>query len=76
MNEYNSQASQPRLTTNILSNTLLILKNGSFYSTYKEDAIILNFILKYKIFDEFRVGFPEMALTKVINALEEKKIDY
>ena len=78
MNESSSQASL-RLTCNnkILTNTLLITKtSGKFYSVYKEDALILSFLLKYKINENFRVGFPDTTFTKVINAIEDKKINY
>lgn len=77
MNESRKQASQPRLTSNnVLKNTILLTKFGKFQVSYKEDAIILSFLLKYKINENFRVGFPESALTKVINILDEKKINY
>ena len=60
----------------ILTNTLLIVKRGSFYNVYKDDAIIFRFLFGYKITDEFRCGFPETAFIKVINVLEDKKINY
>ena len=60
----------------IKQNTLLIVKRGSFYNVYKDDALIFRFLFGYKITDEFRCGFPEAAFAKVINVLENKKINY
>ena len=55
---------------------LLIFKNGRFYNGYKDDAIILSYLFGYKILKDEKCGFPETVITKVINTLEGKKIDY
>ena len=54
---------------------LKIRKNGLFYDVFNEDAIILHYLFGYKIKDN-RVSFPNNALAKVLNMLEEKKINY
>ena len=61
---------------NPTKNILLIFKNGTFYNAYKDDAIILNYLFGYKILKDNKAGFPENSFTKVINELENKKIDY
>ena len=55
---------------------MLCFKSGSFYNCYNEDAIILNYLLGYKIIKNNQSGFPLNALNKVINILEEKNINY
>ena len=54
---------------------LIIHKNSLFYDAYGDDAVILHYLLDYKII-KGRVGFPENAKLKVVNMLEEKKINY
>lgn len=54
---------------------LVIHKNSLFYDVYGDDAVILHYLLDYKII-KGRVGFPENAKLKVVNMLEEKKINY
>lgn len=57
--------------------TLIVRQtSGIFFETYDNDAIILNYLFNYKITGSNRVGFPNTALSKVINTLESKKIDY
>ena len=53
-----------------------LYKIGKFYNIYGDDAIILNYLFGYKILIDGKVGFPETALNKVINTLEDKKISY
>ena len=54
---------------------LVIHKNSLFYDVHGDDAVILHYLFDYKIIKE-RVGFPENAKLKVVNMLEEKKINY
>ena len=54
---------------------LKIRKSGLFYEVFNEDARILHYLFGYKIKDN-RVSFPNNALVKVLNILEEKKINY
>ena len=56
-------------------NLIKIRKNGTFYAVYGEDTYILYFLFDYKIKND-KVGFPKSALNKVINVLEENKINY
>ena len=54
---------------------LTLRKNSLFYDVYEDDAIILNYLLGYKII-KGRVGFPSNAIGKVVNILEDEKINY
>ena len=47
-----------------------------FYNCYGKDAIIINYLFGYKIIKNNQCGFPINTLNKVINKLEEKKINY
>ena len=58
-----------------MKNNVEIFKNGGFYSVYNNDIYIFYYLFGYKIIDN-RVGFPLSAYDKVINKLEELKIDY
>ncbi len=51
---------------------LKLRKNGLFYDVFNEEAIILHFLFDYKIKDN-RVSFPDNALAKILNMLEEKR---
>lgn len=52
-------------------------KSGKFYNSFGDDAIILHYLMGYKIVAEKGgVGFPETAYNKVINALEDSEISY
>lgn len=59
-----------------INETITLYKIGKFYNTYNDSAIILNYLFGYKILIDNKVGFPESALNKVINTLEDKKINY
>ena len=54
---------------------IVLRKVGGFYHVFDEDSYILNYLFNYKIVGN-RVGFPISAINKVINVLEEKKINY
>ena len=56
-------------------NIIKIRKSGTFYSVFDDDCYILYFLLGYQI-NNSKVGFPKSALNKVINILEENKINY
>lgn len=59
------------------NNFLLIYKNnGKFYNAYDNDAYILSGIMGYKVVNGRKCGFPDNALDKVINRLEDNKISY
>lgn len=61
------------------NNYIIMIKSGSFYVSFNEDAIILNKIFGYKIVslkNNIKVGFPINLRDKNINILENKKINY
>lgn len=55
---------------------LLIFKNGKFYNVYNDDAFIFHYLFNYKILKDDKSGFPETGLVKVINTLDNEKINY
>lgn len=55
---------------------LLAFKKGKFYVTYEDDSKILSYLFGYKIGQDGKTGFPETALEKVKNKLEDSKINY
>ena len=62
---------------NIKKEVIELRKSGKFYNTFGDDAIILHYLMGYKIVAEKGgVGFPETAFNKVINALEDAEISY
>ena len=54
---------------------LVLNSNGLFYETYNEDAMIIHFLFGYKI-NKKKASFPISSKNKVINILENKKINY
>lgn len=61
----------------VLKKFLLIHKtNGKFCNIYGTDAYVINYLFGYKVLDNKKCGFPNTALNKVINKLEESKISY
>ena len=55
--------------------SILIRKAGGFYHVFDDDAIIISYLMDYKITDG-RCGFPINSIDKVINVLEDNKISY
>lgn len=55
--------------------SIVLIKSGSFYITFDEDASILNYIFSYQI-NNSKVGFPLSSINKVKNVLDSKKINY
>lgn len=59
---------------------VIIIKTGSFYNVYGQDAYIISYLLGYKIRtiqnNILSTGFPKELINKVIAKLEHKKIDY
>ena len=54
-----------------------LYRTGKFYNVFGDDAIIIHYLLGYKILaTKGGTGFPESAYNKVVNALEENKISY
>ena len=56
-------------------NAVKIRKSGTFYCVFDDDCYIVHFLLGYQINNQ-KVGFPASALNKVINILEENKVNY
>lgn len=58
---------------------ILLLKNGNFYISLNNDAIVINSIFKYKIKesnDIIKTGFPLNTLNKVLIELDKKEVNY
>lgn len=58
-----------------MNHNICIREGNLFCYAFDDDAIILNYLFGYKLKKQ-QVGFPKNALEKVIDELEEKKIDY
>lgn len=58
-----------------MSSSVVIRKNGGFYSVYGNDCYILNYLFNYKIIDD-KVGFPINSYNKVINMLDTNHVNY
>lgn len=69
-----------RTMKDVHPNKILLLKVGKFFQTYGKDAYIISFLFNYQIkkveTNINMVGFPEVALNKVLKTLEDNKIDY
>ena len=57
------------------SRSIIIRKSGGFYQVFDNDALIISYLFDYKIINH-KCGFPLVAINKVINTLEEKKINF
>ena len=55
--------------------SIVIRKSGGFYQVFDNDALIISYLFDYKIIN-YKCGFPLIAINKVINTLEEKKINF
>lgn len=63
----------------IHSEDVVLVKAGTFYNVYEQDAIIIAYLLGYKIKENDGhklAGFPANSLNKVITKLEEQHINY
>ena len=58
-----------------MKDSVVIRKSGGFYNVFDNDAIVVSYLTGYKITDG-RCGFPLNSLNKVINLLEDNKINY
>lgn len=58
-----------------MKENVVIRKSGGFYNVFDGDAIIVSYLTGYKITDG-RCGFPLNSLNKVINLLDDNKINY
>lgn len=58
---------------------VIFIRIGNFYETYNNDACIISKIMNYKvknISNNVRVGFPITSLNKVLDELNNNKINY
>lgn len=73
----NKDISKNTKSGGVIKSYIIIYKNkGMFYNSFNIDAYILNFLLGFKVLDSRKCGFPESSLVKVLDLLDEKKIDY
>ena len=56
-------------------NYINLRKVGGFYQCFDEDAYLLFYLFGYKVNND-RAGFPISSLNKIINTLDNKKINY
>lgn len=57
------------------SDVVVLIKVGSFYTTFGNDALILSYLFSYQVKND-KLGFPLSALDKVLFDLKQKKIHY
>ena len=53
---------------------IIIKESGKFYRAYDIDALIINLLIGYQITQGPKIGFPDNALSKVMNILSDNKI--
>lgn len=63
------------MSKKLMGNILVMRKNGGFYNCFEEDAKIINYFFNYRIVNG-RTGFPIGGINKIVNLLEDKKINY
>ena len=56
-------------------NSIVLIKSGSFYRAYDNDAIILSYLCHYKVIKNV-LGFPIHSLSKVLKELKHEKVNY
>lgn len=54
----------------------IVKKKKDFYHVYGDSIYIMNYLFKYKIIDNEKVGFPISSLSKVLNTLDKYYINY
>ena len=45
--------------------TLVLIKNGTFYNAYNDDAFIISYLFDYKVSKDNKCGFPDNSFNKV-----------
>lgn len=84
---FNKKEENTDANVNVIQNikiSVIISKGpGKFYNVYDDDAYIINLLFGYKVLRNdkgliisYKSGFPDNALNKVINKLEDNKISY
>lgn len=68
---------------NVKTSVIISKGSGKFYNVYDDDAFIMNLLFGYQalrndrgLIISYKSGFPDNALNKVINKLEDNKISY
>ena len=56
-------------------NYVILRRIGGFYNTFDNDAIVLSYLCNYKV-KNGKCGFPISAIDKVINILDNNKVNY
>ena len=56
-------------------NSVGLIKSGSFYRTYDNDAIILSYLCCYKVIKN-GLGFPIRSLSKVLKKLKREEVNF
>lgn len=56
-------------------NSVVLIKSGSFYRTYDNDAIILSYLCCYKVIKNV-LGFPICSLSKVLKELKREEVNF
>ena len=56
-------------------NSVGLIKSGSFYRTYDNDAIILSYLCCYKVIKNV-LGFPIRSLSKVLKELKGEEVNF
>ena len=57
-------------------NYIIIVKNGGFYTTFEDDAIIMWYLFNYKYREDLTVSFGQKAYNEVLKELDHKKMNY
>ena len=56
-------------------NSVVLIKSGSFYRTYDNDAIILSYLCCYKVIKNV-LGFPIRSLSKILKELKREEVNF
>lgn len=57
------------------SNCVILMRVGSFYRTYDQDAIILFYLCHYQVIKNM-LGFPIRSLNKILKELKCEKVNF
>ena len=55
-------------------NKVVLVKSGNFYRCFDKDAIIVYYLLNYKLTEDLMVGFPVSSLGKVLVKLKNNNV--
>ena len=56
-------------------NSVVLIKSGSFYRIYDNDAIILSYLCCYKVIKNV-LGFPIRSLSKILKELKREEVNF